>query len=305
MTEKESASRAAYLIALKKFDAAICEATAVSQATANRLVSPNVGYASKVFTRMCGAGITLIRAAPLSRWTHSDFEDWQFTAVAAHVRSLLDGYLLFKYLIESPGSDAEWAARITVMDINDCTRRIEMHTNIGSTENIVAFEKQRVELQERLKGNEFFATLPAPVRKQCLNGHFIMMYNRDAMLVKVGLEKGQFDALYDLLSQHIHILPMSFYRMASSGRGTGLENDTDRSYIAGALVMAAMLLAEATDCMVGRFPEAAKSRKGTDSIFSPGPASNGPKKAKLAKKNGGEPIAKSRLAAAVKETLKR
>lgn len=300
--------RGAYRVALQKFDAAVCEATAVSQTTASRFVALNVGYASYVFTRMCGAGIAMIRAAPLSRWIRSDFDDWQFAAVAGHARALLDGYLLFSYLIEPPKSESELKARINVMHLNDCTRRIELHTNLGNADEVAGFEEQRAELQGRLKSNEVFATLPAPVQKQCLNGRFLMIDNRDAILAKVGFEKGQFDALYDLWSQHIHILPMSYYRIEPNGRGTGLENDTDRAYIARALEVCAEVLAEASDCMVEQFPDAAAARKGTNSTFTPGPASNLPKKGKPAKKSGSDvggylPFAESELSVAMKKAL--
>lgn len=307
-TKKPTIDRGTYTTALQKFDAAICEAAAVSQATANRFVASNVGHASKVFTRMCGAGVSMIRATPLSRWITSDFDDWQFAAVAGHARALLDGYLLFSYLIEPPKSEAELKTRINVMHLNDCTRRIELHTNLGNMDDIAGFEQQRTELQGRLKENEFFANLPAAVQKQCLKGRFLMIDNRDAMLAKLGFEKGLFDALYDLWSQHIHILPMSFYRIEPDGRGSGLENNTDRAYIAQALDVCAALLAKATDRMVEQFPDAAVARKGTKSTFSPGPASNLPKKGNSAKKNKGDtsrylPFAKSELRAAIKKTL--
>src|SRR5260370_834427 len=60
-------SKEGYATALKAFDAAICEAVAVSQGIAGRMVAPHVGYAARVFTRICGHGIALIRAAPRSR----------------------------------------------------------------------------------------------------------------------------------------------------------------------------------------------------------------------------------------------
>lgn len=294
--------RDTYTIALQKFDAAICEAIAVSQATANRFVSSNVGYASRVFTRMCGAGIAMIRATPLSRWVRSDFDDWQFAAVAGHARGLLDGYLLFSYLIEMPKSEAELKTRINVMHLNDCTRRIELHTNLGNTDNIAGFEQQRTDIQRRLKENEFFSTLPADVQKQCLKGRFLMIDNRDAMLAKVGFDKGHFNALYDLWSQHIHILPLSFYRIEPNGRGTGLENNTDRTYIAQALDVCAAILAKATDLMVAQFPDAKAACKGTSSTFSPGPASNLPKKSTPTPAEICRP-AESKLTAAIKETM--
>lgn len=49
----------------------------------------------------------MIRAAPHSRWVHSDFQDWRFGAVAGHASSLLDGFLLLNYLMEPASSDDE------------------------------------------------------------------------------------------------------------------------------------------------------------------------------------------------------
>lgn len=222
-------NRAVYTVALAKFDAAVCEAISVSQASASRFAPANVGYASYVFTQMCGVATSMIRAVPLTRWVRSDSEDWRFGAIAGHARSLIDGYLLFNYLMEPAKSEAEVKARIDVMHLNDCTRRIELHKNIELTEDIKGFERQRAELQARLLGNEYFKTLHPAVQKNCKNGRFLTIDTRDEMLAKVGFEKGHFDAIYDLWSQHVHILPLSFYRIEANGRGTGLDNCTSRA----------------------------------------------------------------------------
>lgn len=277
-SEAKGFDRAAYKARLDGFDSAVCEAVSVSQRTAGRMSAPNVGYASYVFTRMCGAGLAMIRAVPLTRWVRSDFDDWQFGAVAGHARSLLDGYLLFSYLIEPAKSQDELKARINVMHLNDCTRRLDLHTNLGNVEDVGGFQKQQAELQERLNGNEYFKSLSGAVQKQCLNGRFLMIDSRDEVLAKVGFKKGEFDAIYDLWSQHIHILPISFYRIEPNGRGTGIENDTDRNYIAQAMEICAAVLADATDRMVEQFPDATEVRKGIKSEFSPGPRGNLPKK---------------------------
>lgn len=307
MTEAQNKGfdHAAYKAALQGFDAAVCEACAVSQRTANRQPEIHVAYASYVFTRMCGAAIAMVRAAPLTRWVRSDFDDWQFGAVAGHARSLLDGYLLFSYLIEPAKSEAELKTRINVMHLNDCTRRLELHTNLGNADEVTGFQKHQTELQDRLSGNEFFQALPAAVQKQCLNGRFLMIDSRDAMLAKVGFEKGQFDAIYDLWSQHVHILPISFYRIEPNGRGSGLENETDRSYIAQAMEMCAAVLAEATERMVLQFPDAADARQGLKSEFSPGPPENRPRRVNPARRGiegaPTPPFTKSVLMAAIKK----
>lgn len=305
---KTNLDRGAYKAALEKFDAAVCEAIAVSQWTANRMSPLNVGYASYVFARMCGAGIAMIRAAPLTRWVRADFDDWHFGAVAGHARALLDGYLLFHYLIEPASSEAELKARITVMHLNDCARRLDLHTNLGNAEDVEGFRAQRTELRERLEANEHFQTLPEPVRKQCLNGRFLMIDSRDQMLAKLGFEKERFDALYDLWSQHVHILPMSFYRMEPNGRGTGIENETDRGYIAQAMEVCAAILSDATDAMVEQFPDAVEARQGIKSEFSPGPRENLPKRRRASGASPGTvdkapPVSENILTSAIKKAL--
>lgn len=291
------------MAALRKFDAAACEAIAVSQASSNRYSPPHVGLASYVFTQMCGAATSMVRAAPLTRWVRSDCEDWRFGAIAGHARSLVDGFLLFNYLLEPAKSEAEVKARINVMHLNDCTRRIEMFENLGVTEEIEDFEQKRADLKQKLSGSDYFNSLSASVQKNCMNGRFITIDTRDQMLTKVGFEKGQFDAMYDLWSQHIHILPLSFYRMEPNGRGTGLENDTDRSYIAGALEMCSRALVSATDLMEGEFPDVASVRQGVKSTFSPGPAQNKPRKMKPPRKEAAPVFHESFVSAAIKKSL--
>lgn len=295
--------RAGYKAALEKFDAALCEAISVSQASADRMSAANVGYASYVFTQMCGTATSMIRAVPLTRWVRSDFEDWRFGAIAGHARSLLDGFLLFNYLMEPAKSEAELKVRINVMHLNDCTRRIELHKNIGLIEDIDGFEKQCAELQARLLSNEYFNSLPPSVQKNCKNGRYVTIDTRDEMLAKVGFEKGQFDALYDLWSQHVHILPLSFYRIEPNGRGTGLENDTDRSYISQALEISSGVLVHATDLMVEQFPDVAPVRKGVKSTFSPGPVVNKPRKMRSSKAEKAPVFRQSSISTAICKSL--
>lgn len=271
-----SIDQSAYQAALDKLDTAVCDAIAVSQASANRMAPPNWGHATKVFARLCSAGMAMIRTAPLSRWVRSDFEDWDFGAVAGHACSLLDGCLLFFYLVEPAKSDTELQVRIDVMNINDCSIRIDLHKNLGCLANVADFEKQKSEIQKRLKSNEYFVTLPNLLQDQCLNGSRLMIDSRDEILAALGFPKNQFDALYGLWIQYLHILPLSFYRMEPNGRGTGLENETDKSYTIQAFEICAAILSDATDRMVENFPDAADSRKGIESKFEPGPVPNGP-----------------------------
>jgi len=103
-------------------------------------------------------------------------------------------------------------------------------------------------------------------------------------------------------------LPISFYRIEPNGRGTGIENDTDRTYIAQALIISAAVLAEVTDRMTEQFPDAGDMRQGVDSKFSPTPDANRPRVKKPWKKSRndeeGEPmVTKSKLTLAIKTII--
>jgi len=275
LKEKGQPKREDYQAALGCLDEAVCEAIAVGQTQAGRMAGPCVGYATYVFARMCAHGTAAIRAAPLSRWVESDHDEWGFHVLACHARALLEGNLYFHYLISPTNEDLdEGMARITLLQLNDCCSRLKMFAD--NQEQRHWFEGQRDELVARMKTIPFFQQLAQCVQAQCLSGKKAWFMDRAQLVEMVGMEKAQFDMIWDLWSQHSHIHPMSFYRMEANGRGSGLDNDTDRSYLTTAMLICAEILEVATDKMVEVFPDLADVRRGLDSKFSPGPKSNRP-----------------------------
>lgn len=274
LVEAPTTTRADYLASLNRFDAAICEAIAVSQAASNRFVAAHKGYATKLFTRLCAHGIAMIRAVPLSRWVQSNSENWDFSCAAPHSRAILEGYLLFSYVLETPESKEEWSAKLNVMHLNDCTRRIKLFTNFHNPDQVKSLSIQADEIRERLTKNAFFQSMPTPKQKRFMEGEYLMIDSRNERLEKLGFDQKTFNGIWDLLSQNTHILPLSFYRIEANDRGTGLENDADRGYLTRFLEITKDVLEESTNLMVGAFPDTGGARKGIDSGFSPGPRSN-------------------------------
>jgi hypothetical protein len=103
-----------------------------------------------------------------------------------------------------------------------------------------------------------------------------MIAARDEMVERLGFERAAINAFYDLWSQHIHILPLSFYCMEPGGRGSGFENEIDRAYIGRSLIMCAGILKRATDGNEREFPDAVAVRRGARSTFRPGLRVNRP-----------------------------
>lgn len=261
---------------LKSFDFAACEAITVSQATSHQIAEPHIAYATHIFTRLCAHSTSIMRAVPRSRWVRADFDDWDFGCAAGHCRSIIEGSLLFRYLIEAPSSPMEWSAKLNVMHLNDCARRIKLMTNADAHDDVAGLCIQAEELRGRLRSNEWFANLEGATQRRCLAGDNLMIPARDEMLAKAGWDKKHFNFMWDILSQYAHALPISFYRMEPRGRGAGMENDADKCYLAVALQLSAEAMTDATDLLVEVFPHAAEVRKGIHSKFSPGPRSNRP-----------------------------
>lgn len=262
---------------LGSFDAAVCEAMAVGQASAGRLAAPYIGYTTKIFARLCSHAQSFVRAAPLSRWTRSDAQHWDFGAVAGHARTIMEGALLFNYLSREPESPEEWSTRLLVMHLNDCTRRERLFTALRNSAELAAHAEQADDLRRQLRQNPWFCRLSQRRQNELLSGQPLTVTSREQQIEATGLDKATFDTLWQLFSQYAHILPISFYRMEANGRGTGLINDADLTYIGMGLEVCTSVMASCTDRMIEFFPDVSAVRRGAASKFAPGPRSNLPR----------------------------
>lgn len=269
-----------YRTALRTFDAAVCEAMAVSQAASGRQPEPHAAFATYVFSRLCSHSIAIIRSAPKTRWVSSDFDNWEFGAIAGHARTILEARLLFSYISKDPSCPDEWAAKLNVMNLHDCTRRIRLVRPTVDKAKNKQNEQIAEDLRERLRSNPWFRKLDPILQKTLLSGDRVTITTQKQQIAEVGWDPKEYFVYFDFWSQYAHSMPVSFYRMEPNGRGTGLDNDTDRSYYKFALEICSQILVDCTDRMVELFPDVAPVRQGSDSKFSPGPRRNLPKRYK-------------------------
>ncbi len=270
---------------LQAFDAAVCEAIAVSQACSERLEAAAIGYSTHVFARICAHAQAMMCAAPKSRWVRREFDIWDISTVSSHARSILEGYLLFRYLADAPDDLETQRTFVQVMHLYDCLKRIKILPHVLSGEEIADFQKQATEIKVRLAGIKYFTTLDAKLKKELLAGKWLMITPQKELLAKLEIDHAEFDFFWNYLSQYTHVLSFTFYRIEPNGRGTGLENIFDRTALCMVLAFCERLLVAAVDRLIEIFPDAAEVRKGLDSKFSPGPTKNLPKQVKRERKN--------------------
>lgn len=260
-----------YHVSLRRFDVAVCEACAVSQGIGVQMAEAYIGYTTHIFARMCIHANIMIANVPESRWVKKDYPFWDLSLVASHTRAILEAELLFHYLSKENKTEGEWSAKLNVMHMSDCVKRIEFFNTIKDEEQVQGFEEQRDEITKRLESNEYFMSLDSGTRKRCLSGKALTIPNRDELLKELGQDPKEFRVIFDLLSHYTHILPLSFYRMEANGRGTGSFNKTDLSYIAMSINRCSEVMEKATDKMAEFFPETQRLRKGLRSKFAFGP----------------------------------
>lgn len=285
-TPKGRYSASDYRERLLAFDAAVCEAIAVSQACAVRLEAPAIGYSTHVFTRICAHAQAMMCAAPKSRWVKREFDIWDVSTVASHARSILEGYLLFRYLADAPDDMDTQRAYVHVMNLYDCTKRIKILPHILTCDDINDLHKQVGEIKSRLEETYYFSNLDDNLKNTVLTGKRLMITPKKDLIAKLDISQDDFDFFWNYLSQYTHIFSFTFYRIKPNGRGTGLENDFDRDALCMVLEFCSDLLIAAVDRLVELFPDAASARQGSDSKFSPGPSKNLPKNVKRERRKG-------------------
>ena len=264
---------------LAKFDAALCEGCAVSQAASGQCVHATLGYATHVFTRILAHARTLIRSVPKNRWSTSDFEDWDFGANAANFRSIMEASLLFHYLCDADASRDNQRAIVQLMHLYDLTKRKRIiHDDKVNDE----FEETRSKIVERLKSTQRFNALSPNEQKNALKGKWLMLESKEEIMKRIGWNEKHFYLLWNLTSQYAHVFSLAFYRIEPNGRGTGMENNFDRKFLASGLEICAAVITDITDTLCEHFPDAIRVRNGVHSKFSPGPYRNLPQLKKRA-----------------------
>jgi len=241
---------------LQQFDSLVSAATAVSQAAAGRRAeSGSSWWASVLFTRLTTTSLSLLLMLPRNRFVQTAFDHWDFAAIAAISRSLVESYFAFYYLCVDPIPQKEWETRWNIFNLHDCISRLQMFESLGSCdEECAEFRKQAEELRERLVKNTYFQSMPHKRRNELLKGKVAYLVNQDELLERTGEDKNLFRLMYRFLSSYVHTFPTAFYRMGEGDRGRGLESPIERDYICIALEFVSPFLGRAIREMVEIFP---------------------------------------------------
>jgi Family of unknown function (DUF5677) len=242
-----------YRSALADYQSALDAAIEFSRRAANRpSETSRVFWASVLFTRLCNFGVSVARLAPGSSYSHGKVDDiWDNSAVATLVRAAFECFLLFFYIGVDDVQEDEWAARQNLMYLHDATMRLRIfHHTEDEAEARAFYSDQRDVLLRKLEASGYFQSLSERRQARLRGGRDMFFLSQDEILARIGSDEQQIRRFYEFLSAHAHSLPVAFYRAMEDGRGRGIENDPEKSYLAQALRFLAAILTTATGLYV-------------------------------------------------------
>lgn len=202
-------------------------------------------YASLIFTKLCTSGISVLSICP-SPQSIGKKAHWDCACVATLTRCIIETYLVLHYLCIENCDSKEWEARWRLMNLHDHISRLKMFMVIEGSENQVAkFEAYTDEVKSDLSKTEYFQSLSEKQQKHYLKGNHAFFKSQDELIESAGGDVNEFRFRYRFLSNHTHSYPMGFYRMAKSGRGTGVESEIEIGYTGMCLTWAGECLEKA------------------------------------------------------------
>jgi hypothetical protein len=165
-------------------------------------------YASYMLFRICtvGASITELyrrhEREPRTTLDHS--------SIAVLCRTMFDASIMYWYLTEDV-SDEEWIFRRAVLGVHDTASRVRLFKAIGPAEA----ENQRSILDaEKTKLSEMplFKTRSSEEQSKLLSGQTMYVNGMRSLLKSMNVGKVYYDGLYNYLSSHVHLPPLSYFR---------------------------------------------------------------------------------------------
>jgi hypothetical protein len=246
-----------YWTVLPKYVAALDHAVKVSHRASGRpAVSSRQYWASVLFTRVCAAATGILHVCPGSP-ANLATAFWDFTSLAPLVRSLVRACLLLFYLGTELVAEDEAQARLIVMQLRDCTERLNYFRNVGSdSEDLRGFEALADDLRAKLSSNQYYSRLPTRLRKILRKGNTQSILNDDQVLDRMGLLDPAGRAFLGFISSHADISPLAYYRTGEKNRGRGEEGDVDKGYMAVSLDLSCDFILRATADMKALFLDA-------------------------------------------------
>ena len=238
----------------KLFKESVLVAIDKSQSAAGRFVHPRLTFGTMLFARVKSIAMSMDRLGGPHLVKSKLGIGPDFGTIASLARDLIDAVVMMFYVTD-PVDDEVWQMRKWILDLHDCTARIQLFEALEQRDSVVAFTSARKEIVQKLIASLAFQSLSKEFRNKLIKGERVMVVTKESVLDQMGVHQKHFTAMNKLISAQVHTTPLGWYRMHENGRGAGKGTEAEIGYCALAFEYGRGYLEKASERMILLFPD--------------------------------------------------
>jgi len=212
-----------YLEKLRTFEGLSRTAMNLSIATHGRMVTSwQKEYASYIFGKICVTAIAILKLLPKSSFygAVNNIEFWDISSVCTLVRSLIDTYNIFYYLIIEKIDESESEFRFVLWKLHSESERLKMLRLVNSKRGELYGIQQNIEkLKKKIIKNKFYQNLSYNKQKKLKSGKYGIFLTNSQISERAGVNPNYYKAIYKYLSSYVHTYPFSISQIAEFRAG--------------------------------------------------------------------------------------
>lgn len=212
-----------YLNSVQDLERLIATCITLSNNTHKREVdSWRKEYGSYIFAKMCVHTIGIQKLVPESSLFNipNNFKVWDISSLSVLIRSLIEAYHVFYYLIIDEIDEKELEFRFLLWHLHSECERKRMLNAIGSTNpQIKKVEKDIEDYKTKLLKNDFYISRNHDERRSYRRGEIGIALSNLQISQRAGISENYYRATYKYLSSFVHTLPFSIQQIAEFKAG--------------------------------------------------------------------------------------
>jgi hypothetical protein len=185
--------------------------------------------------------MSLLKILPTESQIYNEEIYLDFSSISSLSRNLIEATNLHWYYCVDEVNEGEIDFRFLLYDYHDSVTLLKIFQSLEFTlEDIEQLESERDILKEGLKKHPHFTSLENDMKRNVVKGRKSSILSQVEIAEKRGLNVGEFNGIYKLLSNHVHTTPSSIKSVVYSRAHT---KEMDLTFTGLILTYVASLLA--------------------------------------------------------------
>lgn len=165
--------------------------------------------------------MSLLKILPTESQISNEEIYLDFSSISSLSRNLIEATNLHWYYCIDAVGEEEIDFRFLLYDYHDSVTLLKIFQSLKFTlEDIEQLESERDILKEKLKEHSYFLSLDKDMKRNIVKGRKSSILSQVEIAEKRGLNVGEFNGIYKLLSNHVHSTPSSIRSVVHARTGS-------------------------------------------------------------------------------------